>query len=87
MGLGSWIAAGIVAFALARLLAVRPSRAWLEIATSVLASLLFGFAATILDFGGWQEMEWRAAAFAFLGGATSIALLRLIALRRESPAR
>jgi hypothetical protein len=87
MGLGSWIAAGIVAFALARLLALRSSRAWLEIATSVLVALLFGIAATILDFGGWQELEWRAAIFAFLGAATSIALLRLIALRHESPAR
>ena len=75
-----WLVAGSGAFALARL--VRSGRrGWpAEGLAAILAALAAGLAATALDFGGWKEPDWRAAAFAFAVTAAALALLRLIRL-------
>ena len=50
------------------------------IAALVIASLA-GVAATALDFGGWNEPDWRAGAFVFLCVAAALGFVRLAALR------
>jgi hypothetical protein len=39
-----------------------------------------GAAATALDFGGWNEPDWRAALFVFFSVAAALAIVRLIRL-------
>lgn len=53
---------------------------------ALLASFGFGVAATALDFGGWNEADWRAALFAFFGAAAAAAAWRLANLARRSAA-
>jgi hypothetical protein len=75
-----WLVAGAGAFALARL--VRSARpAWLlEAVVALVAAAAAGLAATALDFGGWKEPDWRAAAFCFAVAAGAIGGERLIRL-------
>ena len=47
---------------------------------AVITSVIFGIAATALDFGGWNEADWRAVTFAFFGAMAVIGAMR--ALRR-----
>jgi hypothetical protein len=62
----------------------RPPRYGGELITALLISFGAGLAATALDFGGWNEIDWRAAlfvaacAFAALGCHRAVRL----ALRR-----
>lgn len=44
--------------------------------TAVLAAVVAGVAATILDFGGWQELDWRSAAFAFCVALAAAGIVR-----------
>lgn len=79
MGIALWLAGGLAALLLARGLPAGRDRRWpAELAIALLTALLLGVVATALDFGGWQELDWRAGAFAFLGTLTAIAALRLI---------
>lgn len=79
MGIGMWLAAGSVAWLLARIIpAARPFRPWWEMAAALVTSLLLGLAATALDFGGWQEPDWRAGLFAFFGALAVVGFLRLL---------
>ena len=85
MGLLMWCVAGVAAGAGARLAAPGRRASWLlEVAVAVAAANLFGIAATVLDFGGWKEPDWRAGLFALAGAAFAVALLRIRALARES---
>ena len=60
-----WVIAGAGAFALGRLSrAGRPGGWVLEASVSLLAAFAAGIAATVLDFGGLQEPDWRAGATA-----------------------
>ena len=80
MGTALWLVAGLAAFAVSRLL--RPGRTarWgVELAASLLPALGAGVIATALDFGGWNETDWRAALFAFFAGLTGAGLARLAA--------
>jgi len=81
MGLVLWFAAGIFAAIVARWLPstreADRSRRLAEWFVSLLIALLAGTLATALDFGGWNELEWRAALFAFFVSLTAIALYRL----------
>lgn len=83
MGLAMWLAAGGAAVATARLIrAGRPGR-WLgELALGLIAAVLFGLAATALDFGGWKEPDWRAGLFSLFGAAAVLGLARLPRMRR-----
>jgi hypothetical protein len=79
-----WVIAGAGAFALGRLSrAGRPGRWVLEASVSLLAAFAAGIAATVLDFGGLQEPDWRAGTFAFLAALGAIGLTRTIRLLRR----
>jgi peptidoglycan/LPS O-acetylase OafA/YrhL len=84
MGAVTWIVGGLLALLLAR--TIRPMRrSWKpELLAALAVALLAGITGTALDFGGWQEPDWRAGTFAFLAGFTAIALMRL-ALRSRLP--
>ncbi len=83
MGLAMWLAAGGAAVAAARLVrAGRPPRWPGELALGVIAAVILGVAATVLDFGGWKEPDWRAGLFALFGAAAVLALARLPRMRR-----
>jgi len=78
MGLVTWLAAGIVVFFLGRRIErARPASSRSELIVALVAALLAGLVATALDFGGWNEMEWRAALFAALVASAAIAISRL----------
>ena len=71
--------AGGAAWIIARFIPFARTRAAEAIAAFVAANLA-GIAATALDFGGWNEPDWRAAVFVFLCVTAAIAIVRLIRL-------
>ena len=78
MGLALWLVSSVAAFFLARRRPWRRRPAWLgELLVSLLAGLALGAAATALDFGGWQEPDWRAGLFVFLGALAAAGTFRL----------
>ena len=86
IGFASWIAAGVIAFALGRAVrALRPPMMWLELSIALFISVVAGMAATALDFGGWNELDPRAAGFAFFVSLAAIGLLRLAAFVKSRP--
>ena len=50
----------------------------MELLAAIVTALLLGTLATALDFGGWNEPDWRAAAFCALGTFAAIGVVRLI---------
>ena len=79
-----WVVAGIGAFAVARLIrAGRPHRWLIEAALALIVALAAGLAATALDFGGWEEPDWRAGTFAFAAAFAATGLARAIGLVRR----
>lgn len=77
-GLISWSLVSLLMFAIARPLR-RRRQGWLsELAAALLAGLMAGVAATVMNFGGWQILEPAAIAFAALCAAGAIAMLRLL---------
>lgn len=82
MGLASWLAAAFVAFALARIVPLGRPRRWLaELLLAAVIALLLGATATALDFGGWNELSWRAALLAFLGALAALGAARSFGVR------
>jgi hypothetical protein len=56
----------------------RRRRGWIgELFVSIAAGLVFGVIATALDFGGWNEGDWRAGVFVLLAALTAIGVSRL----------
>ncbi len=79
MGIALWIGAGALAGLIARRIRpMRPEWWWLEPALSLAVALLLGTLATALDFGGWNEPDWRAGIFVFAGSFAAIAGSRII---------
>ena len=79
MGLNLWMVAGGAAWALARF--IPPGRSGgAEAVTAFVAANLAGIAATALDFGGWNELDWRAALFVFFCVAAALAIVRVVRL-------
>ena len=77
MGIGLWFGSGVAAWILARIVPLgRPERPWVELAAAIVTALLLGTVATALDFGGWNEADWRAGAFAALGAFAAIGMAR-----------
>jgi hypothetical protein len=75
MGIALWIAcAAAVFFAIRNIRFGRPA-GWIgELFAALISALLFGAIATALDFGGWNELDWRTGLFVlfgclFVGGA------------------
>ena len=88
MGVATWIGAGMLAAIASRWISLgRPPRRLGELAVAVLAALVFGVAATVLDFGGWIEPDWRAAAFCFPGAFAATGALRLFTAVRGGAVR
>ena len=77
MGVALWIAAGGAAFFVAWI-APAGRRLAAEAITAIVVAAAAGVAATALDFGGWNEPDWRAALFVFCCAAGAIAIVRLI---------
>lgn len=66
MGVVLWVVCGLAAFLVARIIpALRQTQRWQEFTAAIVTALAAGLAATALDFGGWNELDWRAGAFAF----------------------
>lgn len=82
MGIAFWLLSGAVAFLIARIVPFgRGPRRIGEFLVSVCAAVLVGLVATAMDFGGWNEPDWRAALFTFCGAFTAAGLWRLTMLR------
>ena len=80
MGVGVWMVAGGAAWILARF--VPPGRLpGVEAIAAFVAASLAGLGATALDFGGWNEPDWRAALFVFFWAAAALGLVRVFSLR------
>ncbi len=81
VGIGIWIVSAAAAAGVARLIpAGRDGRWILEGLLAIAAGFLLGLVATVLDFGGWNEIDWRAALFAATGAFAAVGILRLIRL-------
>lgn len=83
-----WIICGLAATLVARVMpAGRTSRWLVEALIAVMAAVVLGFVASALDFGGWKEIDARAAALAAAGAFAMIGLTRSLALwsRRRAP--
>ncbi len=78
MGIALWLVSSVAAFFLARMLPWRRTSRWLgELLVSIIVGLALGVAATALDFGGWNEPDWRAGLFVFLGALAAAGAFRL----------
>ena len=78
MGAVMWVAAAVVAFFLARVIPLRPGRKLPEVVIAVVTALLLGVLATALDFGGWNEPDWRAGVFCLLGALAAVGTYRAV---------
>jgi hypothetical protein len=88
MGIATWLVSAAAALTLARTLLLRgPLSLRAESVLACAAACCYGLVATALDFGGWNEPDWRAAVFAFLGALTSLPLARAVAIRRGHATR
>jgi hypothetical protein len=78
MGIALWLTcAGVVFFTIRYIRFLRPA-GWIgELIAVLIAALILGAIATALDFGGWNELDWRAALFVLFGSLAISALLRL----------
>ena len=83
MGIALWLACALVVFFAARSVPFGRNARWLiELMISFASAILLGMTATALDFGGWNELDWRAGLFVFFGSAAIVATVRLIPLVR-----
>ncbi len=79
MGTALWVASGICAFFLARIVPIRRGRKTAELLAAVFAGCVAGLLATALDFGGWREADWRAGVFALFVSFAAVAVVRMAA--------
>jgi hypothetical protein len=79
VGILIWIGSGVIAWVAAR--AIPRGRRGLatELLIACPVALMAGAAATALDFGGWRELDWRAASFAFLLAFAAVGAWRALA--------
>jgi hypothetical protein len=81
MGIALWLGCATVVFFIARTVRYARPRRWIgELVTALIAATAMGLIATALDFGGWNEPDWRAALFVFFAAAAIIGALRIILL-------
>ena len=79
MGAALWLLASFLAFAVARIIpSGRPPRFLPELLLASGAGVVTGVTATALDFGGWSELDWRAAMFVLFGVLATVAVARLL---------
>lgn len=89
MGVALWLLCGVALFAASRFIAAgRPAGFVSELLLVTGMSFAAGLGATALDFGGWNEPDWRAGVFVILCAFTAIGIsraIRLGAIRRAAP--
>jgi hypothetical protein len=79
MGVALWLLCGVAAFAAARAVPPgRPAGFAGEFVTALLIAFGAGLAATALDFGGWNEVDWRAGAFTLIAAFAALGAGRLV---------
>ncbi|HEX2832270.1 MAG TPA: hypothetical protein VHW00_04605 [Thermoanaerobaculia bacterium] len=82
MGIALWLSCGALAFGLARIIPAGRRKAWSgELLAALLCAFACGLAANALDFGGWKELDWRAALFTFFGAFAAAGLVRVLTIR------
>ena len=69
-----------VFFAIRRIPFGRTASWILELFAVILSALVLGAVATALDFGGWNEPDWRAGLFVLFGSAAIAGAVRLARL-------
>jgi hypothetical protein len=68
MGIGLWMLCAAAAFFTIRNIRFGRPAGWIgELFTLLLGGLVLGGVATGLDFGGWDELDWRAGVFVVFG--------------------
>jgi hypothetical protein len=68
MGIALWMACALVVFfAIRNIRFGRPAGWIVELFAFVIGALVLGGIATALDFGGWNEVDWRAVLFVIFG--------------------
>ncbi|MEA2239937.1 MAG: hypothetical protein QOC81_4661 [Thermoanaerobaculia bacterium] len=81
MGIALWTGCAAVSFLSARAVPFgRPHRWIWELIAALASALVLGLAATALDFGGWNEPDWRAGVFVLFGSAAVIGVMRIASL-------
>jgi hypothetical protein len=81
MGIGLWLVSGAAVFLVSRASPAGRSDRWLgELLTVLTTALLLGALATALDFGGWNEPDWRAGLFVLFGSAAVAGTMRVVRL-------
>lgn len=88
MGILSWIAMGLIAGLLARLLLPGrdPAGLWVAVIVGIVGALVGGLLATWLGFGGISGFDLRSVAIATLGGIVFLVVVRLLkALSQQNP--
>lgn len=88
MGIALWLLCAVAVLASSRAISpARPQRFIGELFVVIAVSFLAGLGATALDFGGWGEVDWRAAVFVILCSFAAIGIsrsVRLVVARRAA---
>jgi uncharacterized membrane protein len=83
MGIALWVLCGVAVFAVGRAIGTgRPDGVAGELLAAIVVALAAGLAATALDFGGWNEIDWRAGLFVIACSLAVIGIGRTFRLRR-----
>jgi hypothetical protein len=86
MGIALWMACALVVFFTIRNIRFGRTAGWIvELFSVVIGALVLGGIATALDFGGWNEVDWRAGLFVLFGSMAfggAIRVGRLFTRRR-----
>ena len=81
MGIALWMACAAAVFLLIRRVPFGRPPNWIaELLAVILSALVLGALATSLDFGGWNEADWRAGLFVLFGCAAIAGAVRLLRL-------
>ncbi len=81
MGIALWLGCALAVFFLARTVPFARTARWLvELIAALASAIALGALATALDFGGWNEADWRAGVFVLFGAAAIVGFVRLVGL-------
>lgn len=85
IGLLSWLATGLVVAIAVRFWLPGPSSWPLSLASSLGGALVGGLAATVLEMGGFAELDPRALVLAFLAAVLIAVITQLVRIMRNEP--